>query len=45
MLLNRRQLVEPGLDFTDLDAMAEMLWGELEAVQQPSLAANSVLAA
>jgi hypothetical protein len=49
MLLNRRQLVAPSLDFTELDAMAEMLWGELEALepadQEPSFVANEVLAA
>jgi hypothetical protein len=30
MLLNRRRLAAPSLDFAELDAMAEMLWGALE---------------
>jgi A nuclease family of the HNH/ENDO VII superfamily with conserved AHH len=49
ILLNRRQLVGPAIDFAELDAMAEMLWGELEGVQAeveaPSFAASELLAA
>ncbi len=31
--LNRRQLTSPALDFTELDAMADALWGAADAVQ------------
>lgn len=31
LTLNRRQLLVPEMDFTELDAMADELWGALEA--------------
>ena len=34
LALNRRQLVAPQLDFTELDAMADALWGELGPVER-----------
>jgi hypothetical protein len=41
ILLNRRQLAAPTLDFSELDAMAEMLWGALEADQRAGAASVS----
>jgi hypothetical protein len=46
ILLNRRQLAAPSLDFTELDAMADMLWSDLERDQAEGAVtpANALLA-
>jgi hypothetical protein len=41
ILLNRRQLAAPSLDFAELDAMADLLWGDLETDQAEGAATST----
>lgn len=43
-LLNRRDPLGSGRDFSELDAMAERLWRGTQAAESPALAASSIFA-